>query len=435
MPADIHAAYLDLLHRTEWLDPAALAEWQLPQIERMVRHAAASVPLQAARLAPLLPGGRFAPEAWEDMAPMTRADAQAAGEALLATSVPPQAGATHRIQTSGSTGTPLRFATSDLALTATRLQLERFWDWHGIDTGGRFADIHAYAEPPPTSEPTPPRPWSFRGPAGQSATIDAALPAAAIVDWLVAWRPDYLLCYPTLAADLAGAARAAGRAVPLGAVVTGGEVLRGDARDAIAAGFAGRGGPARVLDTYGCEEMGKLALACPAGRYHVCAESVLLEIVDDAGRPVGPGAEGWVVLTSLHNFATPFVRYRIGDRAVAGSAPCPCGRSLPVLDAVLGRTRNMLTLPDGRRLWPTGDMALAWRDFVPFRQFRVIQHAPDRLELRYVPDPGAPPPDPAGLAAHVRGTLHPAVTVALVPVAAIPRGPGGKFEDYVSLVA
>src|SRR5690606_36464707 len=119
-------------------------------------------------------------------------------------------------------------------------------------------------------------------------------------------------------------------------------------------GFVSDGLPARVLDTYGCQEAGKLALACPEGRYHVCVESVLLEIIDDAGAPVGPGGEGWVVITSLFNYATPFIRYRLGDRAVAGDGePCPCGRTLPVIARILGCARNMLVMPDGSRRWPS----------------------------------------------------------------------------------
>jgi phenylacetate-coenzyme A ligase PaaK-like adenylate-forming protein len=71
----------------------------------------------------------------------------------------------------------------------------------------------------------------------------------------------------------------------------------------------------------------------------VQSESVLLEIVDDAGRACAPGRAGRVVVTSLHNFATPLIRYELGDLAEFG-APCACGRSLPVISRVLGRSRS-----------------------------------------------------------------------------------------------
>jgi phenylacetate-CoA ligase len=83
------------------------------------------------------------------------------------------------------------------------------------------------------------------------------------------------------------------------------------------------GVPAR--DNYSCTELATLALTCPEHDHlHIQAERVLLEILDDQNRPCAPGEVGRVVVTGLVNFATPLIRYEIGDRAVAGS-PCPCG--------------------------------------------------------------------------------------------------------------
>lgn len=426
------ASYLEILHATERLPPRELARWQLPQVERMVRHAARQGSFWAARLVPVLRSDRFVPEAWQAVPVLTRAEAQAAGDALRAATVPPESGRVSSGVTSGSTGTPLRYGWSQIASTATRMQLERFWDWHGIDPAGRFAEIRVGSgrtRPRRRQE----RPWSFRSEAGCFAWLDVSVPIGEQLDWLHAFAPRYLMTYPTHGAALAQAATS--RPVALDAVVTVGEVLRPEARQTMAEGFARDGKPAQVLDTYGCQEVGKLALVCPEGRYHVCVENVVLEILDDDGRVVGPGREGWVTITGLYNFATPFIRYRLGDRAIAGSEPCSCGRTLPVIDTILGRARNMLILPDGNLRWPSNKLALGFARFVPFRQFQVVQTTPEHLVLRYVPDDTAPSPDLAGLAAHIREALHPGMSIALEPVATIARAPGGKFEDFVSLVA
>src|SRR6185295_14515719 len=95
-----------------------------------------------------------------------------------------------------------------------------------------------------------------------------------------------------------------------------------------------------VVDVYSSEECGQIALQCPEHeQYHVQSESVLVEVLDDEGRPCAPGTIGRVVLTTLQNFAMPLIRYDIGDFAEPGPA-CPCGRALPVLTRIVGRVRN-----------------------------------------------------------------------------------------------
>ena len=122
---------------------------------------------------------------------------------------------------------------------------------------------------------------------------------------------------------------------------------------------------------YSSQEVGYIALECPTGEsYHVQAENVLVEVLDDQDRPCSPGDVGRVVVTALHNFATPLLRYDIGDYAEVG-APCPCGRGLPALRRIMGRQRNMALLPTaaaaGRRSsWraPT-----KWPTFRPYTSF------------------------------------------------------------------
>ena len=107
-----------------------------------------------------------------------------------------------------------------------------------------------------------------------------------------------------------------------------------------------------LVDVYSAEEVGYIALQCPEHEhYHVQAESVLVEILDERGAPAPPGETGRVVVTDLHNFAMPLVRYEIGDYAEVGE-PCACGRGLPVLRRIVGRVRNMLR--DARAASATG---------------------------------------------------------------------------------
>ena len=93
---------------------------------------------------------------------------------------------------------------------------------------------------------------------------------------------------------------------------------------------------------------------------------------------------GRLVVTSLHNLATPLIRYEHRDHVEVGT-PCSCGRGLPTIARILGRTRNMLTLPDGRQHWPlTGFMA--FREIAPVRQYQFVQHTREEIEVRFVVD-------------------------------------------------
>jgi phenylacetate-CoA ligase len=122
---------------------------------------------------------------------------------------------------------------------------------------------------------------------------------------------------------------------------------------------------------------------CPEfDHYHIQSESVLLEILDDAGDPVKPGELGRVVVTPLHNFATALLRYEMGDYAEVGE-PCPCGRGLPVIKRILGRARDIVVLPSGEKRFGW----LSSRGFAKIAalvQYQVVQTSPKEMEVRLV---------------------------------------------------
>ena len=186
-----------------------------------------------------------------------------------------------------------------------------------------------------------------------------------------------------------------------------------------------------VADVYSCEEAGYIALQCPQvpQHYHVQAENLLVEVLDAAGRPCAAGDTGEVVLTTLHNFAMPLIRYAIGDYAQVGP-PCACGRGLPVLQRIHGRARNLLRLPDGSRHWPSFP-AQDWLAIAPVRQFRLRQTDAACIEVDLVTARPLGAAEADRLRRMLQGRLGHAFRIVLHPVADIPRAPGGKFEDFV----
>jgi phenylacetate-CoA ligase len=139
----------------------------------------------------------------------------------------------------------------------------------------------------------------------------------------------------------------------------------------------------RIVHNYTAGETGYIALQCPDhDHFHVQSEVMLVEILDAVGRPCPPGEIGRVVVTPLHNFAMPLLRYEIGDEAVFGDI-CGCGRGLPVLTRIVGRVLDYVMLPSGRRRRvDTGHVAMA--KIAAIREFQLIQRSVERIEVLLV---------------------------------------------------
>ncbi len=189
-----------------------------------------------------------------------------------------------------------------------------------------------------------------------------------------------------------------------------------------------------MADMYSAEEVGYIALQCPEHEhYHVQAENLLVEILDESDRPCPPGAIGRVVLSTLHNFAMPLIRYEIGDYAEPGE-PCPCGRGLPVIRRILGRERNLMACPDGQRRFPVFP-AGNWMHIAPIRQIQIVQKTVDHLELRLAISTELRREEQEELKGVLRKSLGFPFRFTFAYYEEIPSGPGGKYEDFICEVS
>jgi phenylacetate-CoA ligase len=249
-------------------------------------------------------------------------------------------------------------------------------------------------------------------------------------EWLRQIAPAYLLTYPNNLSALLDLAEADPvDRVGLGRVLqvrTIGETLHESLRERCRQ-ILGVG----VADVYSTQEIGVIAIECPqGGGYHVMSEGLVLELLRDDDQPCAAGETGRVVVTDLHNFATPLIRYDLGDFAEA-DGPCACGRGLPKIRRILGRQRNLLQLPDGRRYWPLVG-AFGYREIAPVRQYQIIQRSLKRVTLRLAVERSLSVAEEGALAEKLVEFLGHRFTVDFDYCAPnIPLGPGGKFEDFV----
>jgi phenylacetate-CoA ligase len=127
-----------------------------------------------------------------------------------------------------------------------------------------------------------------------------------------------------------------------------------------------------TFTSYSSWEVYNIAAECEEHRgYHIAAEDVIIEIVDDEGKPVPAGVEGRVLATNLHNYAMPFIRYDIGDIGVLSDEACPCGRELPLLVSLKGRTTDIILTKSGRAI---SGLALLGASFMRLLASAGVEH-------------------------------------------------------------
>ncbi|MDP2241830.1 MAG: hypothetical protein Q8K18_16955 [Burkholderiales bacterium] len=412
--------------RSQWLGAGQIHELQLGQLGALARHAFQTVPYYRQRWQKLYdPGVPLTAELLAQLPLLARRDLQDNSYSLKSTAAPTEHGPAVEGRTSGSTGSPVRSLKNGLTSLFWRAFALRDHRWHGRDLGGKLAAIRQGA---PDAEAES---WGqvTNGvlATGRSSTLDIRASIDTQLRWLAQQQPAYLLSYPSNIAGLARQSLARGIRFPgLREVRTIGEVLTPETR-----ALCRQAWDVPVTDAYSADEVGYIALQCPVHEhYHVQSEGLLVEVIDEQGAACAPGAVGRVVVTALHNFAMPLVRYAIGDYAEVG-APCACGRGLPVLKRIMGRVRNMLILANGESYWPMLGTQ-SFPELAPILQHQFVQKSPACLELRLVTARTLSPREEDNLRKHIESRLPVPMQLNFVYCGEISRGKSGKFEDFVS---
>ena len=244
-------------------------------------------------------------------------------------------------------------------------------------------------------------------------------------------RPRMLFGYPSALSHIARHARKTGvRMDDLGirvAFVTS-ERLYDEQRADIGAVF---GCP--VANGYGGRDAGFIAHECPHRGMHVTAEDIVVEIIDAHGRPLPPGQLGEIVVTHLATRDFPFIRYRTGDMAVADDARCACGRGLPMLREIQGRSTDFVVAADGTVMH---GLALIYvlRDLAGVQAFKIVQETLQHTHVQLVTDERFNAPSAASIVSGFKRRLGEQVAVTLEHVPAIAPEKSGKFRYVVSRV-
>lgn len=245
-------------------------------------------------------------------------------------------------------------------------------------------------------------------------------------------RPKMLFGYPSSISHLARYAEKNGiRMNNVGVEVTfvTSERLYDDQRNDISRIFG-----CKVANGYGGRDAGFIAHECPAGGMHITAEDIIVEIIDADGHVLPAGESGEVVITHMATGEFPFIRYRTGDVAVLDDQYCSCGRGLPMLKEIQGRTTDFIVASDGTVMH---GLAIIYeiRDVPGVANFKIIQESLHKTTIQLVTDQAFDPNSLGSMRDGIQARLGKDVDVAINRVDEIAAEKSGKFRYVISKVS
>jgi phenylacetate-CoA ligase len=326
--------------------------------------------------------------------------------------------------TSGTSGIPLSLWLSMDTVRNWFALIEARWHrWYGVCRDDRWAMICGQLVAP-VSQTKPPF-WVWNAGLRQLYMSSYHLSPDFIPYYLKAlrkYRVKYLWGYSSSLYALAHEALRQNGRLQMKVAITNAEPLFDYQRETIAKAFS-----CAVHETYGMSEMVTAASECQDGRLHLWPEVGWTEVLDQ-DEPASTG-RGDLVCTGLLNTDMPLIRYRLGDHGMLASwgEACGCGRTLPLMASLEGRSDDLLYTMDGRTV---GRLDPVFKARLPIRGAQIIQEALNRVRVRYVPTQEFTPDVGLSIVRRLQDRMG-KVDVILEAVHEIPRSPNGKFRAVI----
>lgn len=416
------------MERSQWWTIEHIEQFQLERLRALLTHAQMHVPYYRELFAKI----GFDPHQVQSLTDLTRlpllgkTEIRTGGDAfksMTAQDLKP-------FNTGGSSGEPLIFFVGKERVSHDVAAKRRATRWWGVDVGDR--EIVVWGSPIELKAQDMIR--LIRDRVMRSILLPAFDMSSAkldeFIDYIRRYRPKMLFGYPSALSRIASHARA--RNISLSdlkirvACVTS-ERLYDEQRELIGNTFG-----CEVANGYGGRDAGFIAHECPEGGMHITAEDIIVEIVDAKGLPLPVGMSGSIVVTHLATRDFPFIRYITGDVG-ALDGTCSCGRGLPLLKRIEGRSTDFLVAQDGTVLH---GLALIYivRELPQVRAFKIIQESLNQTHVLLVALPALASTQRAQIESQFKARLGEKVDVIITEVEAIAPEPSGKFRYVISKV-
>ena len=311
---------------------------------------------------------------------IARQDIIVAGESFFSSNVPKSHGTVGESKSSGSTGEPVVVRCTDIVGLFFNVINCQETEWQKRDVKRRLSVVRASKDKTAIHDTWGSPTKELFGPTGPLQVINNNTDIREMGKMISDFDTEILMCYPSVMMELIDYWLETDTLPPLKHYKSIGETVTDRLRARVMEVFA-----LPVEDVFSSQELGTIAQQCDRGSYHTMDYNLIVEILDDKDRHVAPGQSGRVVVTDLHNFASPLIRYDTGDWAVKGKS-CACGRGLATMERIQGRTRNLILRADGTRYWPMVGMYNFHELSFRIRRYQVIQVDRETMEYHVVVD-------------------------------------------------
>ncbi len=375
--------YLKELETSQWFSPWKLERIQEKKLKRLIKHVYETVPYYHSifRKNKLHLNDI---ECLDDLAKLpilSREEVRERFDALVSKSYPQK-----KMRygcTGGSTGEPINFYTTRENRCWSNAARYLAFRWAGIEIGDKFAQIFGLHLDRPLFQSIK---GKIEGKIKRRIAMDAYQMSEKTIEKFVQKmkkaKPKALYGNATSVANLAKYIHDKGtEGFHLKSVVIDSMSLLEHEVKMIERVFG-----CKVWWNYHNRENGTFASECSEHNgYHLFSQNFVFEFIKE-GEKVASGETGSIVVTDLTNYAMPFIRYEVGDLGIPSDDICACGRGLPLMRKLLGRTMEILVSA-------TGELIVA-----PFfgrlehifgacdiRQYQIEQETPAKIVIRIIP--------------------------------------------------
>ena len=340
-------------------------------------------------------------------------------------------GPVSKFNTGGSSGTPLIFLLGKERVSHDVAEKWRATRWWGVDLGDK--EIVAWGSPIELNSQDKIK--LLRDKLIRSKLIPAFdmndEKLAAFIDTIKSFRPKMLFGYPSvfaLIAKYAAKHNISLNDLGIDVVFVTSERLYPYQREQIEGAFG-----CQVANGYGGRDAGFIAHQCPHGGMHISAEDIVVEIIDPQGNVLPPGQSGEIVVTHLATSDFPFIRYKTGDIATMSTETCACGRGLPMLEDIQGRTTDFIVAADGTVMH---GLALIYvlREINEVGEFKIVQQSKLLTEIQIIPNGEFSEAIKQQVISGMKARLGQEVEIGIELVDSIPAEKSGKFRYVISKV-
>jgi phenylacetate-CoA ligase len=421
---------MDLLEQSQYWTNDQMQQYQEDLLQGLVKHLYKHNVFFNRRMSAqgLTPNSIKTINGLKRLKPFTKSDIQQAGQLFSSTQIPRDHLPVSSAQTSGSTGEPIAIAKTNYNMLFWHANVMRDHIWWNRDLKSKLTSIRAtiseYGEADQWGGPV-----TMLYGSGPAQGIPVNTDIKLQLELINKFQPNIMIVHAgILTAFVTEWERTGYTLTELKHIKNIGDMVSTDLRSRVKQ-LTGL----HIEDVYSSSEVGAISVECPiSGLHHIMSEHLIVEILDEQGRECKPGEIGRVVITDLFNTASPLIRYDLGDWAEVG-VPCTCGRQLPTITRILGRTRNLLQRPDGSRFWPTvGQYKLG--DLYKVRQWQVIQHSLTDVEYRIVTDTPLSAEQEQEIVKFLNQHLKFDNAIRITRYADRIPTPMGKFEETICLI-